>query len=176
MDAPRLRPRDQEAACPLCRERLGGEEERWRCDGCQAAYHRACASELGGCATLGCPRRGDSPTAAGSVADEILAALRARPLLDDAEAAPPQAPRAEDEGARGRAADALEARSAVVLWGCLWLVLAPAFAPWITRAWLLDGPADGLTRLALVGTLYVVLLGLPVLGPAALRRLRRTAR
>jgi hypothetical protein len=45
--------RRQAAICPFCREAaqgLAGLE----CPDCGTRYHRACAEEMGGCATLGC--------------------------------------------------------------------------------------------------------------------------
>jgi hypothetical protein len=68
------------------------DDETFRCDGCDVVYHDDCADELGGCSTLGCARQGEGPPR--SEADEILAALRARPLVEPEDATAP-APRAD---------------------------------------------------------------------------------
>ncbi|MGE0706829.1 MAG: RING finger protein [Planctomycetota bacterium] len=47
--------------CPLCRVDFIEEAEAYACPGCDVRYHRDCAEELGGCATLGCPRVGVVP-------------------------------------------------------------------------------------------------------------------
>lgn len=91
--APRLRARSDDGSCPLCRERIQGDDEPYRCGACDVSYHEDCAQELGGCSTLGCARRGEGPPR--SEADEILAALRARPLVEPEDAAPVPAPRAD---------------------------------------------------------------------------------
>lgn len=103
--APRLRARSDDGRCPLCRERVQADDETFRCGGCDVVYHDDCADELGGCSTLGCARQGEGPPR--SEADEILAALRARPLVepDDARVPPPRSdlrspPPTADEGAR----------------------------------------------------------------------------
>lgn len=47
--------------CPLCRVTFGGTVQLYVCEGCNTQYHHDCADELGGCATLGCPRLGVGP-------------------------------------------------------------------------------------------------------------------
>lgn len=47
--------------CPLCRVTFVDETNRYDCDACGTRYHEDCADELGGCATLGCPRLGAGP-------------------------------------------------------------------------------------------------------------------
>ncbi|HBP18967.1 MAG TPA: hypothetical protein DEA08_14415 [Planctomycetes bacterium] len=44
--------------CPLCQEQLAGGPGRTICSGCRTVYHHECFEELGGCSTLGCPRKG----------------------------------------------------------------------------------------------------------------------
>lgn len=54
-----------DTTCPLCREtvRSGDPDlEAEVCGGCGVVYHRECVVELGGCATLGCERKGQIPS------------------------------------------------------------------------------------------------------------------
>lgn len=60
VSAPRpvvLRARTRERVCPLCHDAVGGLQ-CGHCPECLTTYHRTCFSELGGCATLGCPAKG----------------------------------------------------------------------------------------------------------------------
>lgn len=50
------RRREGRQRCPLCQERLAGDEHS--CPGCQTRYHAECVDELGGCATMGCAHKG----------------------------------------------------------------------------------------------------------------------
>lgn len=63
------------SSCPLCREPLG--EGASQCPGCEVGYHRDCLLELGGCATLGCERRGQPPVEETPPDRATLAARRA---------------------------------------------------------------------------------------------------
>jgi hypothetical protein len=75
---PKIRVRSKGARCPLCRVPfLQGESEDYRCGGCEVRYHADCAEELGGCATLGCPRMGVAPSEA-TPADQSGAHRRRR--------------------------------------------------------------------------------------------------
>ncbi|HBP21850.1 MAG TPA: hypothetical protein DEA08_29210 [Planctomycetes bacterium] len=56
----RVRPRQSAESCPLCKELLAGQLQRV-CPDCLTAYHSECFSELGGCAVIGCSRRGHVP-------------------------------------------------------------------------------------------------------------------
>lgn len=47
-----------EQVCPLCRE-SSRAELCGHCRDCQTVYHQSCFWELGGCATLGCPSKGE---------------------------------------------------------------------------------------------------------------------
>lgn len=57
----RIREGTSRQRCPLCQDRL--DEEPASCPECRTEYHRACLSELGGCATLGCSRKGSATLA-----------------------------------------------------------------------------------------------------------------
>lgn len=59
----RLKGRDGRPHCPLCRVLFVDDPEVYDCPGCETTYHADCASELGGCSTLGCPRMGIPPDA-----------------------------------------------------------------------------------------------------------------
>lgn len=56
----------ESTTCPLCRDPVDSGDSQLGtevCGGCAVAYHRECVLELGGCATLGCERRGQVPSA-----------------------------------------------------------------------------------------------------------------
>lgn len=123
--------RTSEQSCPLCREPVG--RAPWVCAGCEVGYHTACALELGGCATLGCARRGHGPPRtegerfelsperraelATAVADEELAA-RARRLAARDELRPPL--EVPDLASQARVALAWLAAAALGLAGAIW--------------------------------------------------------
>lgn len=52
----RLRARELELSCPLCREDL--VEPVYACPACETVFHAGCARQLGGCSTLGCVKQG----------------------------------------------------------------------------------------------------------------------
>ncbi|MBP7868264.1 MAG: hypothetical protein KA419_20235 [Acidobacteria bacterium] len=41
--------------CPTCHTLIREEEPTRRCESCEAVYHADCWTEMGGCATYGCP-------------------------------------------------------------------------------------------------------------------------
>lgn len=53
--------------CPLCRDRIEAGVASLTCGGCSTTYHSECLAELGGCATLGCERKGQIPLPPASV-------------------------------------------------------------------------------------------------------------
>ena len=91
--------------CPLCREPVnsGGSELGTEvCGGCSVAYHRECLLELGGCATLGCVRKGQIPSEPLSH-DPSWDRYRERAAVEGTDEA--QAPEEEEEASsEGRAA------------------------------------------------------------------------
>ena len=88
------------ASCPLCREPVGsqapGDLASVSCGGCSVSYHQECVKELGGCATLGCSRRGRLPAtlSPGPAQPPRIVARQSR----RAQAPRPAAPQTNPEG------------------------------------------------------------------------------
>lgn len=57
METARHDARDARRRCPLCHDGLPRDAVTRACPECDTAYHVACLTELGGCATAGCAGR-----------------------------------------------------------------------------------------------------------------------
>lgn len=152
-----------------------GAAESYDCPGCGTRYHADCADELGGCATLGCPRLGVGP--GDDDPDDQRWRARARRYREGARARRGSARRlreehaaqAQEEGEEHPLVTAgrvgLDCLSCLVIFGCLLLtaglVLAVGAAPeraartaspdpshggWTRRAAPARGPAPGAPR------------------------------